>query len=95
MAQSVLPSADAAGTEDGESGDGAPTGDSFVLDVARKTGVRATEKFGSHAGQPGTGDGVYQNTEYAGLDRPSLTAANPTFDDLFTEMLRLFAAEYP
>jgi|SRR5689334_13135381 DnaJ-class molecular chaperone len=33
---------------------------------------------------------------------PSLTAArsnpaysNPTFDDLFTEMLRLFAAEYP
>ena len=63
MAQPVLPSDDAQGTEDSESGDGTPTGDPFVLDVARGTRLRAAEKFGSHAGQLGTGDGVQQNTE--------------------------------
>jgi hypothetical protein len=63
VAQPVLPSGDAPETEDGESGDGAPTGNSFVLDVARGTGLRAAEEFGSHAGQPGTGDGVHENSE--------------------------------
>jgi len=41
MAQSVLPSGDAPGTKDGEGGDGAPTGDSFVLDVAASFELRA------------------------------------------------------
>jgi len=40
MAEPVLPSDDAAGAEDGEGGDGAPTGDSFVLDVAARNELR-------------------------------------------------------
>jgi len=38
------------GTEDDESGDGPPTGHSFVLDVASRFELRAAQKFGSHAG---------------------------------------------
>ena len=63
VAQPVLPSDDAQGPEDSESGDGPSTGDPLVLDVARGTRLRAAEKFGSHAGQLGSGDGVQQNTE--------------------------------
>ena len=63
MAQSVPPSDDAPRTEDSEGGDGPPISHSFVLDVARGTRLRAVQKFGSHAGQPGHPDGVYENTE--------------------------------
>jgi len=58
VAQPVLPPRDAPGTENGEGSDGSPTGDSLVLDVASGTRLPAGEKFGSHAGQPETGDGV-------------------------------------
>jgi hypothetical protein len=63
VAQSVLPSDGAPRTEDGESGDGAPLGDPFVLDVAPGLGLSAVDKFGSHAGQPGNRDAVQSNTE--------------------------------
>jgi hypothetical protein len=63
MAPSVLPSDAAPGAEDGKSGDGTPTGDPFVLDVAPRIGLRAVQKFGSHAGEPGNRDGVPSNTE--------------------------------
>src|ERR1700757_2972847 len=58
VAQSKLPSDDAPGTEDGKGGNGSPTRPSFVLDVASKVELRATQKFGSHAGEPGNRDGV-------------------------------------
>src|ERR1700746_1054804 len=63
VAQPVLPSDDASGTENSKSGQGPPFSHSFVLDVSRGTGLPAAEKFGSYAGQPGSGDGVQQNTE--------------------------------
>ena len=58
VAQPVLPSDDAPGTEDSEGSDGPPLSHSFVLDVARGTRLRAVQKFGSHAGEPGHPDGV-------------------------------------
>ena len=38
--------------------EGAPTRHSFVLDVASRFELRAAQKFGSHAGEPGHRDGV-------------------------------------
>ena len=43
MAQPILPSGDATGTEDRQGGDGAKTGGSFVLDAAQGMGLRAGE----------------------------------------------------
>jgi hypothetical protein len=43
----------------GKGSHGAETRGSSVLDVAQGMGLRAVEKFGSHAGQPGHRHGVH------------------------------------
>jgi hypothetical protein len=52
------PPGDATGTEDRQDRHGAQTGRSDVVDDAQGMGLRAVEKFGSHAGHLGPGDGV-------------------------------------
>jgi hypothetical protein len=63
MAEQVCPPDDAARTQDREGGDGVQIGHCSLLDVAQGLDVRAVKKFGSHAGELGTGDGVQQNIE--------------------------------
>ena len=63
VAQPVLPPGDATRTEDCQGRHGSPTGGSTVLDDAPRVGLRAVEKFGPHAGQPGNRHGVQQNTD--------------------------------
>jgi transposase len=46
------------GTQNRQSSDGAETGRCSVLDVAQWMELRVVQKFGSHAGQLGTGDGA-------------------------------------
>src|SRR5438128_12174307 len=62
-AQEVRPAHDAARAQDRQGSDGAETGRCSLLDVAQGMELRAVKKFGSHAGQLGTGDGVQSNTE--------------------------------
>jgi hypothetical protein len=58
VAQEVRPPHDATRTQDRQGSDGAETGRCSLLDVAQGMELRAVRKFGSHAGQLGTGDGV-------------------------------------
>src|SRR5216684_3790803 len=58
VAQEVRPPDDAARTQDRQGSDGRETGRRSLLDVAQRMELRAVKKFGSHAGQLGTGDGV-------------------------------------
>ena len=57
------PPHDASRAQDRQGGDGEETGRCSLLDVAQGMELRAVKKFGSHAGQLGTGDGVPSNTE--------------------------------
>jgi hypothetical protein len=63
MAEQVCPPDDAARTQDRQGGDGAQIGHCSLLDVGQGLDVRAVKKFGSHAGELRTGDGVQQNIE--------------------------------
>jgi hypothetical protein len=63
MAEQVSPPDDAAWTQDRESSDGAQTGHCSLLDVAERPELPAVKKFGSHAGELESGDGVYYNIE--------------------------------
>src|SRR6266852_2781574 len=58
VAQKVRSPHDAARVQDRQGSDGTETGRRYLLDVAQGMELRAVKKFGSHAGQLGTGDGV-------------------------------------
>jgi hypothetical protein len=70
MAQQVSPPDDAPRTKDGQGGHGQALSHSLVLDVAPRMGLRAVERFGSHAGQPENRYGVQSNTEIL-IGRPA------------------------